>query len=202
MAGLIRKFLQSIAYAGLKPEQRGAPPPRGAAHGLWTRLIQGPAPKDPLYLSNRTWPQKLRLGLLVSAPILIVLGVAAYTILTPPPRIDKPPSELTAAEIAARTAVLPKDFTLQQNTDLQIVEAAVDRSANPHQVTGILKNNTARRYRAAELAFDLTDEQGSQVGGASTSVGNVEPQATLQFRFPIAQRNARFVFVREVRGAL
>lgn len=178
MAGPIRKFLESLVYAGLKPA--------------------GPA--DPLYLTNRTWKQKLRTVLLVSLPVLAVVGVALYAMLRPPTLPENRPATPTAAEIAASTPILPDNFSLPQNTDLQIIQASVTRDGGTH-VAGVLKNNTSRRYAGAELSFHLTDEDGSQVGGASTRLGLIEPRATVPFRFPIPQKNAAFVLVREVRPA-
>jgi hypothetical protein len=199
MAGL-RRVLESIVYAGLKPNVPGKSPERGKMRTLWDRILLGETPSDPLYLSNRTWKQKLRMGLLVGSPLAIVLGVVLYALVTPPRMSDKLPSDLPAAEIAARTQIIPKDFTVSQNTDLQILEVSVDKTSSPHTLTGVLKNNTGRYYSVAELTFDLTDEQGSAVGGASVKVQKVEPHSATPFRFPIPQRNAEFVLVRDARG--
>jgi hypothetical protein len=164
---------------------------------LWDRLLTGRTPSDPLYLSNRTWRQKLPLALLVCTPVLAAAAAAAYFMLTPPTPAHKPPASLTPAEIAARTPLIPDNLTVVQNTDLQVVEAAVDRAAM--QVYGSLKNNTARRYAAAELAFDLADPLGSQVGRAATRVTGIEPYGSHAFRFAIPHKRAAVVVVREVR---
>ena len=164
------------------------------------RLLAGPSPSDPLYLSNRTWKQKLRLGLLVCGPVVAVAAVAAYMALTPPTLPEKPPESLTPDQVAARTAVIPEGFRVAQNTDLEIVEVSIDRSDGMH-VAGVLKNNTARRFASAELSFNLTDEDGSQVGGAGGRVEAIGPHHTVRFRFPVAQKNAAHVLVREVNGA-
>ncbi|HWQ52424.1 MAG TPA: FxLYD domain-containing protein [Bryobacteraceae bacterium] len=191
MAGSIRKLFASLKNPGVTPTGKPAP-------SLWDRLLAGPTPSDPLYLSNRTWKQKLRLGLVVMVPVLVVVAVAAYAMLTPPTLTDTPPETLTPAQVAARTPVLPKGFTLPQNTDLQIMEVTVDRTGGMF-VAGTLKNNASRRVAGAELVFDLADQDGSQVGSASTRVESVEPNGTLHFRFPIPHKNAAFVLVRELR---
>jgi hypothetical protein len=199
MAGSLRKFFDSILYAGLKPNVPGKPPEQ-AKRKLWDRILVGKTPVDPLYLSNRTWKQKLRMWLLAGSPVVIVLGAVLFGLMTRPNTMDKPPSDLRPEEIAARTPILPKDFTVSQNTDLQIVEVSVDKNSNPQAITGTLKNNTGRFYTSAELTFDLTDEGGSAIGGASVTLQKLEPHSSTPFRFPIPQHNAAFVLVRDARG--
>ena len=57
----IREFLESIAFAGLKPGGQTAPKRQLPWLGpLRDRLLSGgPAPTDPLYLTNRTLGRKL-----------------------------------------------------------------------------------------------------------------------------------------------
>lgn len=196
MAGPIRKFFESLVYAGLKPSG-GAPRDR-KPQSFWDRLLAGPSPADPLYLTNRTWKQKLRIALLVGLPVLAVLVAALYAMLRPPTLPENRPATPSAAEIAASTPILPDNFSLPQNTDLQIVEVGIQRDGGTF-VAGILRNNTHRRYAGAELYFGLMDENDSQVGGASTTLGIIEPRATVPFRLPIPHKNAAFVLVREVR---
>jgi hypothetical protein len=172
----------------------------GSLRKLWDRILSGKTPSDPLYLSNRTWKQKLRTWLLAGSPLAIVLGIVMYGLMTPPTTPEKPPSDLRAEEIAARTQIIPRDFAVPENTDLQILEVSVDKTANPHAIAGTLKNNTGRFFSSAELTFDLTDEDGSAIGGASVNVQKIAPHSSSPFRFPIPQRNAAFVLVRDARG--
>lgn len=199
----LRRFLESVVYAGLKPAGASVPPPRSGWRGrlkkAWDRLLGGSMPQDPLYLSNRSWKQKLKVAAAVSAPVLIVVGIFVYSLLTPPPAPEKPPLELTPAEIAARTQIIPKDFKVPQNVDVQVAEVFIDRASNPHRISGTLQNVSEKRFGSVELSFDLTDQDGSQVGGASTVVPDVAPRAIKSFSFPIPQRNAAFVLVRETR---
>ncbi len=201
--GRLRKFFESIVYAGLKPAGAPARPQqtgwRGRLRRSWDRLLSGPAPSDPLYLSNRTWKQKLKVATAVCAPVLIVVGIFVYSLLTPPPAPEKPLVVLTPAEIAARTQIIPKDFKVPQNVDVQVGEVSIDRSSTPHRISGTLRNTSEKRFSNVELTFDVTDENGSQVGGARTVVADVGPHATKSFSFAIPQRNAAFVLVRETR---
>ena len=81
MANPLKKFIESLLFAGLKPSTPGqapsAPAKRGQLRLLWERVdrwASGAAPDDPLYLSNRTWRQKLRMGLALGIPGLLVIG--------------------------------------------------------------------------------------------------------------------------------
>ena len=199
MAGSIRKFFESLAYAGLKPIPHGGQSQRGRLRTHWDRLVTGgPSPSDPLYLSNRNWKQKLRLWLVVSSPLAVMIGTAAYIMLAPPPANQKQPTQMTSTEIAAQTAIIPQGFTVAQTTDLQVTEVTVENTGGGAFVVGILKNNTGRSFGGADLTFDLTDEKGSQVGAAGARAEAIGPNGTVRFRVPIAQRNATFVLVREV----
>jgi hypothetical protein len=201
--GRLRQFFESVVYAGLKPTGAPVPPPRtgwlGRLKRAWDRLLSGSMPTDPLYLSNRTWKQKLKVASAVCAPVLIVVGIFVYSLLTPPPAPEKPPVELTPAEVAARTQIIPKDFKVPQNVDVQVGEVSVDRTSTPNRISGTLQNVSEKRFSNVELTFDLTDQDGSQVGGARTVVPDIGPHATKNFSFAIPQHNAKFVLVRETR---
>ena len=142
------------------------------------------------------------MGLIIGTPLAIVFGFVLYGLFAPPALQRAALRTGAGGDRGAHPQVIPKDFSITQNTDLQIVEVAVDKSTTPNTVTGTLKNNTGQFYSAAELTFDLTDEEGSAVGGVSTKVLKIDPRSTTPFRFPIAQRNAAFVLVREARGTL
>ncbi|MFB3828249.1 MAG: FxLYD domain-containing protein [Bryobacteraceae bacterium] len=157
-------------------------------------------PSDPLYLSHRTWKKKLWIGLAIGAPPAIAAGVALYALLSPPPAAERPPSEPSAADVAARTEIVPKDFRINQSTELQIVEVGVDRKAIPHHITGLLRNSTNMRFSGAEVTVDLTDAKGSQVGAAVARVDDIPPHTTVRFATEIPQKNVVYVLVREVKS--
>jgi hypothetical protein len=135
-------------------------------------------------------------------PLVVVVSIVAYALMSPPQAVEKPYSEPSAAEVAAKTAIIPKDFKLEQSTDLQVVEVGVDRTSVPHHVTGIIRNNTSMRFSGAELTFDLTDEKGSRVGSAVALVDDIQPLSTVRFGAEIPQRNVTYVLVREVKSSL
>ena len=75
--GKLRALLESLAYAGLKPQRPGvaATRPAGAWRQRFERFLTRPANADPLYLSNRTGWQRVRVGVLVGVPAVVVLTV-------------------------------------------------------------------------------------------------------------------------------
>jgi hypothetical protein len=197
----IRQFLESIAFAGLKPGGQTAPKRQfawlGPLRGPVERLLSGgPAPSDPLYLTNRTLSQKLLSWSLICIPCLILLagvGITLSSLIDPP--APKPVKELTAAEITAK--LLPnmdKDFRLAPISDVQVLEARVDGT----RLVGKVKNTSTRQIAIAELVIDLTDVSGSQVGAVNAVVEKIPPSGTRDFEIPIKQRNAATAMVREV----
>jgi hypothetical protein len=197
----IREFLESIVFAGLKPGGQKAPRRQfqwlGPLSGPVERLLSGgPAPADPLYLTNRTLAQRLKSWSLIAIPCLILaagIAVILSSFLGPPE--TTPQKEMTAAEITAK--LLPnidKDLKLAPPPDVQVVEVRVDGS----RLVGLVKNSTTREIAAAELVFDLTNATGSQVGAVNGTVEKIPASGTKDFQFPIKQGDAAFALVREV----
>ncbi len=198
----LRQFLESIVFAGLKPDARAGVAGRfawwGAIRNRIDRFVSGAAPSDPLYLSNRTFAQKARSALIVVVPVLLVAGfmvLALSDVFTPAPA---PKAEPKPGEIAAKLLPnLENNITLVSNKDVEVVEARIEHGPST-KLVGTVKNNTPRVIHEANLVFDLTDMMGSQVGAVSTKVDNLAPGAVATFQLPIQQSNAQFVLVREV----
>src|ERR1700754_804870 len=102
----LRQKIEAIVFAGLKPRDPRNPGP-AAADGPFQRLREridkfvtgGPAPNDPLYLTNRTWGQKIRAWSVVGLPLLLLAGGMALMLtryLGPPVR--KQAAEASPAE--------------------------------------------------------------------------------------------------------
>jgi len=187
----------------MKPEARGTPGKDPGWFGRVNARVQrfingGPAPTDPLYLSNRSPWQRSRLALVIAVPLLIVAScvVLSLTFLTKP--VETPVKELTPAEIAARTLPnLAKNISMESNKDIEVLEVHVDRAART-TVSGTVRNHTDRSIREAEIVFWLTQKNGSQVGAVTTTLRDLAPRATAKFAFPIQQDNAHFALVREI----
>ncbi len=207
MANPLKKFVESVLFAGLKPRTPGqasaAPETRGPLRRLWAQLDRwaaGVAPDDPLYLSNRTWKQKLRLGLILGIPGLLVLGglalVFGKVLMPPPPAAQK---ELTNAEIMAK--VLPnleKTINIERYTDAEMVEIGVDRAAVPPKLRGKIQNNTDHKL-SVEFTVDLSEYDGTRVGAASERVMNIPARDSALFDFSLRPTTAAVALVRQIR---
>ena len=174
----IRKVIESIVFAGMKT---------------------GSERPDPLYVSNRTFVQKAAFAAVIGIPCLVVaaLMVAAMTnVFQRKPvaaQIDPTP-----AETAAKMLPDVNQIKVDTNHDLEVIEVHVDRSGKP-AVAGAVRNNTNHMIHDAEIVFDLSDINGSQLGGVKQELRNIMPHLRTDFRLPVAQANAVFVLVREVK---
>ncbi len=201
----IREIFESIVYAGLQPGSQPAPRKRvkwlGPLNGPIERLLSGgPAPIDPLYLTNRTTGQRIRTGLLIGVPCA-VLGFLVYGMLTgvfrlggPPPPVHEP----TPAEIADKLMPhIDPGIRLEADKEVEVMEVRVEHGPQTSLV-GSMKNTTDHEIHLAEAVFDLTDSVGSQLGGVSATIENFKAGSTASFRVPIRQSDASFALVREI----
>lgn len=199
-----RAFLESIAFAGLKPDVRSGQPLRmkwlGRLQVPLDRLLSGRANQDPLYLTNRTLGQKIRAWTFVAVPCLFVVGAVALTLSKDyfdPPETAAP-KELTPEEVSRK--ILPNlrgDIHIDSNREADVVEVHVEPGA-PLKLTGSVRNNSAKQIGVVDVVFILTDNEGSQVGAVTARIENLAPNGVKAFQFPIQQQNAAFALVREV----
>ena len=198
-----RRFIDSVVFAGLKPDAPREQAKRlrrlGPLRGLLERVLLRPAPSDPLYLSNRTFDQKVKVALMIAVPCLIVVGVTALGLSHFfQAKGPGPAAEISGAELAKK--LLPNMDTtvkVEVNKDVQVLDAHVEREGGM-KVVGTVKNNTDRLIRTTEIVLNLTDATGSQLGAVSARVDNLAPNATGSFQIPIEQTDAAFTLVREV----
>ena len=196
----IREFLESIVFAGMKPGGQTAPKRQltwlGPLRGPVERLLSGgPAPSDPLYLTNRTQAQKLKFWSLIAIPcVVLALGIVILSRSLQPPE-PKPVKPLTAAEITAKLLPnLDQDIQLPPATDVQVIEIKVEGS----RLIGVLKNTTPREIAVTELDIYLTNAVGSQLGAVNGIVEKIPPSGTKDFQIAIQQRDAAFALIRNV----
>lgn len=196
----IREFLESIVFAGMKPGGQTAPKRQltwlGPLRGPVERLLSGgPAPSDPLYLTNRTLTQKLKSWSLIAIPcVVLALGIVILSRSLQPPA-PKPVKPLTAAEITAKLLPnLDQDIQLPLATDVQVIEIKVEGS----RLVGVVKNTTRREIAVTELVIDLTNAAGSQLGAVNAIVEKIPPSGTKDFQIAIQQRDAAFALIRNV----
>jgi hypothetical protein len=200
----LREFFESIAYAGLKPTGQK---PESRPNTAWGRLRTkvdgflngGPAPSDPLYLTNRSFAQKARPWIMVGVPFLVLLGALGLSlsnILEPPEA--KPVLEPTAKEVSAKLLPnLDSNLKIEASTDVEVVEAKVEHTGGSRLV-GSVRNNTNHEIAAARMVVDLTDVTGSQVGGVEVRIESIPASKVKTFSTPIAQHTAAFALIREV----
>jgi hypothetical protein len=199
----LRELFESIVFAGMKP---GARPGQtqgmkwlGPLRGPVERLLSGSAPTDPLYLTNRSLGRTIKSWSLVVIPCLFIVGLVALTLSTD--YFDRPaaaPRKGPSAEEAAGKILpnLARDVKIDSNNDVEVVQVHVDRSAM--KVAGTVRNNTAHAIAVTDVVFNLANKSGSQIGAVSGRVENLPPKTTRDFEFPIKQRDAAFVLVREL----
>jgi hypothetical protein len=163
------------------------------------RFISGSGPADPLYLSNRTFGQKLRLGLLIGTPALAIVGLMVLALgnyFDPAPSPQKVAAS-TREPGAATSKILPdlqKTYRSESDSDCEVSEAAVAGGT----LSGKVRNTTDRTVHVADLVFDLTDENGSALGAVSVKVENIAPHGLAPFHQTVDQRSAKTALVREI----
>jgi|ERR1700722_8982723 len=162
------------------------------------RFLSGRAQSDPLYLTNRTSAQKLKVVALIAAPFLILgalvlLGATGMFRSTKADPYERPPTEAPPAPVVKRRP----DPKLTP-TDLEVVNIRIVTDENPPVVTGTIRNNTNQKVDSAEVSFDVADSRGSLMGSETTQVQNLGPHSSVTFRAPLKIANADYVSVREV----
>lgn len=153
------------------------------------RFISGEAPSDPLYLTNRTWQQKLKIGVLAALPVilLIALVMIGVTGVFRFHRADSYQPPLTAAQPLKLTPA-----------DLEVVSIRIAREANAPVVTGTIRNNTNHKVDSAGITYYLTDKGGAMLSTDTIDVPNVPAHSSVAFSAPLGKANAEYVLVRDV----
>jgi hypothetical protein len=173
----------------------------GAAKQI-ERFLSGGAVADPLYISNRTIGQRIRMALLVGIPALTIAALVVWAMST---YFDSRSSSGAASQTEDATRALTakllphieKNFKTDYSRDVNIVEAAIS-TGNERILFGKIRNNTDRVLQVAEAVFELTNDDGSELGGVVVTVRNIAPKATAPFKLTLTQRDARSVMVREL----
>jgi hypothetical protein len=182
------------------PEQRFTATPRAWLAGVRQRFdsfLAGAPPSDPLYLSNRTWKQKLLLAALIGSPVVLVLllVIAGSTDML---RFHKVNPYQHAAAPAATKA--PEPHVVPAGEALEVTNLRIARDVQPPVVTGEVRNNTDHAVHSAEITYLLADNNGSVLATESTHVQDVGPHGVVTFQAPLKSSHADYVVVRDVRA--
>jgi hypothetical protein len=179
----VRKFLASVSASA-------------------SRFIDGSAPSDPFYLTNRTFVQKLRPALIIGIPCLLLavgIGLAVTGYFDKPVPLVSSQPNLTPEQVAAKMLPnLEKDIKIDQNHDIEVADVHIEQSGGT-KVAGTVRNTTGHVIQDAELFFDLTDAAGSRLGAVTTRIPRIDAKSSAPFSFPVQQKSAAFALVREVR---
>lgn len=171
--------------------------PLGPLRAPVERLLSGGVQQDPLYLSNRTFGQKVLGWVKVGVPLVAVVAAVVFAFLQYR-REDQPPETMSAAEVAAKTLpYLNKPIHVDSNTDIQVVEVTVDHT-NGDKLIGKLRNATNHQIQSGEVNFTLTGVNGTQVGAIAVKVNKLGAGETVQFAQPIPGKSVSFALVRDV----
>ncbi|MGA2588771.1 MAG: FxLYD domain-containing protein [Bryobacteraceae bacterium] len=163
------------------------------------RFLSGRAPSDPLYLTNRTWKQKLRLAAVIGVPVLVLGALVIVTSTNGLHFGTVNPYEHTLAEAALPAPKQTSDPKLAP-ADLEVINIRIAKDINPPVVTGTVRNNTSRKINSAEVTYYLADNSGSVIGTQTTSVPNVGPHDSVSFQAPLKMAEAGYVLMRDVRA--
>ena len=196
MPGRLRRFFESIAYAGLKPNAPSGDPEGGKPGGprkLLDRLFARRAPADPFYLTNRTWKQRLMSGLVIGISCVLLAGAVTLGL----SYLYAPKTEPTAAEIVAH--LLPDlEKTIDRTPkQAEILDLRPDTAGSP-KIIGTLRNHTDRTI-SVEFTVDLTDGDGSKLEAVTERVEKAPAKTDVPFQFPITDENAAIAVVRSLR---
>ena len=101
-------MIESVVFAGMKP---GTPGGQQSERRRWLGPLRrpverwlsgGPAPSDPLYLSNRTPRQRLMAGLKIAVPLVVVAAVVVWSFRGRVFHADAPASGATRSDVLSK----------------------------------------------------------------------------------------------------
>ena len=203
MARSFRQLIESVVFAGLKPGGPNAQSSRmrwlGPLREPIERLLSGgPAPSDPLYLSNRSPRQRMIFALKIASPFVVLAAIAAFAFRSSLFHKDQPKLDMSPGELAAKIMPDVDKIQLETNKDIEVPSVGVDHSG-PAALVGTVRNNTGHTIPTVEILIEVTDVNGSKLGGVTARVQNVAPKSDANFRVPIPQEKAVIALVRDIR---
>jgi hypothetical protein len=191
----LRASLERLIFAGLKPDavvSQKKSKIKSLMESAEDLAARGLQPDEKPLPGPMTAGRKIA----IVAGILLV-GVFVYVLVT----VLRHPAEQaeSTAPPPPPVQIIPKDFKVDKNKDLEVVEINFNQNKLPKEITGTLRNLTDRAFAKCEVSFDLTTRSGEQLGAVATTVNRLEPHGSVKFRILVPQKEAGFVMVRELR---
>ena len=192
-----RASLERLIFAGLKPDEPSVTKkPKSkiatlveSAEELASRGLK---PEEKKLPGPMTLGQKLGMvaGILLVCVFVYVLVIVlghhaeqAESKAPPPPPVE----------------IVPKGFKVDKNKDLEVMEMNFNKTSEPKEITGTLRNATDHAIASCEVRFDVTTKTGAQLGSVSTTLHGLEARGTAKFRIPVPYKEAGFAMVRDLR---
>jgi hypothetical protein len=162
-------------------------------------FLSAHASDDPLYLTNRTWQQKVKGAAMIGIPAvaLLALVTAAASGVFRTHKIDT----YNHTAVLEPAAALPQKHIADPgytSSDLDVMDLRIARDSHPPSVTGLVRNNTGQTVASAQVTYYLADDAGSLVASDTTDVRDILPHASVAFRRALKSANAQYVLVRDV----
>ncbi len=192
----LRDFFERVAFAGLKPDA-----PAGPKKSKLQELVQSAEElaarglkADESALPGPTSKKKI---IAIVVGLLVVAGAVGALVMVLQRTAHK-------AEVQTKAGppppLVPPNFKAEKNKDLAVEEIDFNKTKDPKEITGTLRNLTDKTLDTCNVSFDVTTRQGGQLGGVATTVHNLAPHGTAHFRIEVPQPGAAFTMVRELRA--
>jgi hypothetical protein len=163
---------------------------------LFDRLLNGPIPDDPLYVSNRTTAQKVRTMALVLIPCALLIGLLGLA-LSGGLRTESANRQASSSQQTSASLNVSSHLELPSNSGLEVMEVRIVHAASP-SLAGKVRNNTGRILKDATVDFDLIDGTRTRLGAVRASLKSVAPHSIAEFDVPIEQHTAVAALVRDI----
>jgi hypothetical protein len=201
MASPLERFkaaVERLVFAGLKPDDpaAAAAPKKSKIEAFIESAEElaskGLKPDEQPLPGPTTWTKKL--GIAIG---ILLIGVFVYVLIVV---LNKPAEQAEKAGPPPKPVEIVKPgTTIDKNKDFEVVEIEFNKTKEPKEITGMLRNLTDKPVAKCEVSFNVTTRQGEQLGGVVTTVTGLEPHGSARFKILVPYEKAGFALVRELR---
>jgi hypothetical protein len=192
--GRCKAAIERLVFAGLKPDAPMAPKKSKieslieSAEGLAARGLKS---EDKPLPGPMSWAKKI--GIVVG---LLAIGGGIYVLVTV---LQRPADQAEKTGPPPKPVeIIPKDFHVDKNKELEVVEIEFNKNKQPKEIVGTLRNLTDRSIKNCLVSFSVTTRSGSQLGGVMTTVTGLAPHGSSRFRITVPYADAGIVIVRDL----